>query len=508
MNNSELSKFMSATGSDAVGGVTQVALNSYSTQHYKTFPDTYKGDGDDKDLDLKYHFQISGGIVFTLTKIPTGADNLKRAVLADPLFHAQKPLFKATLDEPVVTVELPQTTVQFWTESSGEHLADVKITAKVSVGVVVKPGAQSSYSLLVVDVEINTESKKIVPDADRYMTAGCDINKLIDHILNKVLAAQLSRFLQSYPLPQPNMTVSGVALALGSVDVQDQTLLLGMMMRPAQVAGMEEVGSLNKDQAEGFEIAMFGTPIPRESSGLSRSKDGVQSTEKLRLDKVSRAVPKAMKDLPFTALVKESLPAGDIFVALSNNIFQALANKSVNILKEYEHDSGGWAHYWYKYFYKVWNPITKIIDSGLEISADMEGSASGGAGVSGCSSFISVELGADVKAVPRVTANAKLTSANSGKEVWLWPFAFPFVVEANAWIKPDVGVLDFLLSVIASGVLSFFSAIVLPLLSLALQFKLITLPDHVPGTPVPMKPSIAQIGNWNGLLFIGVKISY
>jgi hypothetical protein len=47
-----------------------------------------------------------------------------------------------------------------------------------------------------------------------------------------------------------------------------------------------------------------------------------------------------------------------------------------------------------------------------------------------------------------------------------------------------------------------FSALLLPAISTFLRFRVVRLPEQVPGTPVPMQATIGAVGNWNHRLLV------
>jgi hypothetical protein len=162
--------------------------------------------------------------------------------------------------------------------------------------------------------------------------------------------------------------------------------------------------------------------------------------------------------------------------------------------------------YYTKNWLKVWKPKVKLNDSALQFRAELAGGAAGGAGLKGCSSGVKVEIGADASAEPYCHGSAGFYVRSN--EFWLWPQAFPFAVKANAWMKPLIPGLDFVLSLITSSLLTLFTGIVLPLLTLGLRKKLLTLPSTVPGTNVPMDAKFSGFGNWKGTLYAALAIEF
>jgi hypothetical protein len=494
MTSSDLQKFAADTNADIVGGVREDALNRYAAKHFAQFPDIYKGGGSADALDIKYQFAVTAPVVFHLTEVANGADLLKRRVLSDPFLHYNKSLFRDVGAAPVITIDLQKTTVTFST-LAGQHLADITISGSVSTAVLVDPTPPGTYKLQVVKVDIHIDSRTLSTETH---AAGCDLNKLIEHILDSMLKDSLTRFLHDLPLPQPHFALAGILVQLQSIAVSDKTLLLSLAARLASRGQLLLDG--NAIHGEAMERAVFGNPLPR---AIDTSKPG-EVTGTLDLTKGKR--PTSLDEVRFSGLAGNNLPKGDLFLSLSQRVFQLLADKYLNIEKEEEKQSDGYAYYFYKYGYKVWGPLVAVVDSGLEIAAQLAGNASGGAGLKGCSSWIKVELGADAKAVPGAKITAQLRSGNGGKELWVHPFDFPFAIVAHAYMKPYVPGLDFVLSLIVSSLLTFFSGVILPLISLLLEIKLVTLPNSVPGTPVAATPLVDTVGNWNGMLYIGVDL--
>ncbi len=493
MDHTSVIEFAAATSSDVVGGVSQNTLNRYATKHFQLYPDIYKGNGESAPIDLKWSYQISKAISFSLAPAMAG-DDLKRRVLADPFLRYAKALYRAELNAPTVTVTLPDTPVHF-TTVAGADLGSVTVSGTLTTAIVVNPAPPGAYRLVVTKVDVHIKSRSLKADA---LANGCNTNQLIEHILDAVLKAQLQRFVEALPLPQPHYAIDGINVQLTDVSVVDSTLLLALSAGAAKLAQLQLATSTL--HGETLERAVFGKTLKREMSEPAQGK----MSAKLTLAGATRSIDGG--DSTYKQLDAGTLPPGDLFLAFSNTVFQLVANKYLNIAVEQSHNSGGWAYYEYKFGYRVNSPQTQIINSGVQVKAQLEGYAEGSAGLSGCSSAIKVSISADARAIPGAQINAQLLSKNAGKELWLHPFDFPFVIGVDVEISPDVFVLHFLLSLVASALLSLFSAVILPLISLALEIKLVTLPAQVPGTPVPATPTVHSVGNWGGLLFIGIDV--
>jgi len=499
MRATKVQEFANTTNSDVVGGVPESTLNKYSKKHFEQFPTFYKSAQpiEETALDIKFDYAVGAPVVFHLAQTVKKSDALKRRLLSDPLLYKNKGLFRATLSNPTVKIDLPATVLKFSAISTGLPLADVTLTGSVSAAILLEPASPGQYTLEVTSVDLKILSKSF--SADRLL-AGCDLNKLIEHILDAIFKDSLTRFIEALPLPQPHLTIVGLSLQLQSIAVQDTTLLLGLAVSQAQHRQLQtDTRTLS---GETMERAVFGKELDRVMKPSPGALEGTMDLSK------QHPALAGFKKVKFKRLGAGALPPGDLFVALSQNVFQLLANKYLNINVEKEHDSGGFAHYYYKYGYSVSNPVATIINSGIQFAAELAGNASGGAGLSGCSSALSASIGGDASAVPGAKINAELLKKNNGTELWIHPFDFPFAIVARAWINPDIGLLDFVLSLIVSALLSLFSAIVLPLISLGLEIKIVTLPATVPGTPVTAQPSIDTVGNWNGMLFISFDLKF
>jgi hypothetical protein len=121
---------------------------------------------------------------------------------------------------------------------------------------------------------------------------------------------------------------------------------------------------------------------------------------------------------------------------------------------------------------------------------------------------LSASIGADGKADPSVIADLQFYTVG-GTQLWVHPFAFPFAVRVHAFMNPGLPyITDLVLSTILSALLTLFSGIILPLISLFLTFKILTLPNQLPGTPVPVKPSFQNVGNWENLLYVSFNFKF
>lgn len=497
MDAKDVRRFATTTNSDIVGGVPESTLNKYSAKHFKQFPDVYKATGiEEQELDLKFNYAVGGPVVFHLAQMKQQSEALKRRILSDPFLHMNKPLFRAILSNPTVTVDLPDTTLNFFT-MAGVHLADVVVNGSVSAAVLVDSTPPGQYTLQVTDVNLHIKTTKILGDKSLN---GCDLNKLIEHIVNSILKSSLTRFLEQLPLPQPQFTLVGLKFQLLSVQVQDSTLLLGLVVSQTQNRQLQmDTHTLS---GETIERAVFGKELDRD---FKQPKPG-ELDATMKLAKVP-AVP-GFNKIAFRKFNAGSLPGGDLFLSVSQKVFQLLADKYLNINVEKEQSGGGFAHYSYKYGYTVSGPAASIIASGLEITAQLSGNAAGSAGLSGCSSWISVSISATANAVPGAKIDAELLTKNKGRELWIHPFDFPFAIVVHVSISPDIPGLDFILSLVATALLSMFSSVVLPLISLGFEIKLLTLPDSIPGTPVTATPSVSAVGNWDGMLYASMDLQF
>ena len=496
--------FADTTQSDVVAGLSEVAVNSYASKHQTMFPDVYKGDGTAPPLDLKFEYIIGAPLKFDFTTVNNSADVFKRAILSDPLFFAQKQLFREDLTAPTITATVSAIKVSFYALASGTHLADVDVEAVASVALTVDPAPPGHYSLFVTSVNVHITSIDLM-NIEEDVLAGCDINKLIEHILTTVMTDRLRRFLQAFPLPQPHWVVSGIEIGLQNIEVIEDYLVLSLFAKSISVA-QESIAELsnNLDSADAMHHSVFGK-VP--SISINTNSKGDEATGILDLRRSRALVPSQYKSVKATIMTEDAqTPAGDMFVSFSQRLFQLIADKKLNIQVDKMKQSGGWAHYFYRFGYHVYQPTASVLNTGVRFTAEITGYAAGGAGLSGCSSKVKVELGASATADPRVIADANFFTQKQGTELWIWPFAFPFLVIARAWMKPYVPILDFLLSLIVSSLMNLFSAFILPLISLFLRFRLVSLPDLVPGTPVPMHPSITDLGNWEGMLYVSFSM--
>lgn len=491
-----LNNLLGPTDGDIAAGISEVATNRYAAKHHELFPTLYSGEGEAPMLDLKFDYEIKNPIKFDFAS-PADALDFKRSVVADPLFRIEREFMREEVNAPTVEVSIANTVIHFEALGTGTHLASVVANVSAKVGITVVDGTPGYIKLFVVNLAVDIDSNEI---ASRSLASGCDLEALIEHVLNFILLERLRRFLQEFPMPQPHFVVEGIEIKLTDAVVQDEALIAVATASKATVsqAAFDALTStIESSEVLGDSILgqRFVPQIRREGKEVIGSVD---------LTKTDLMTPNYMSQVKSQEFDLDSvIPSGDVFVSFSQNCFQLLASAQLNVSKEVENrKEGGLWYYYFKHFYKVFSPSVSIISSGISVRAEFQAGAEGGAGLKGCSSWLRAKLGATGRAEPYFHANCFLHTDNGSREMWLLPRAFPFLFLCRAYMSPWIPGLDFVLSIIVNVMVNFFTAVLIPIVSIFLKFKLVTLPQTLPGTPVPISPSFNSVGNWDSQLYI------
>jgi hypothetical protein len=496
MKHETIKQLLAEEGIDLAAGMTDQFATKFVKLHYRINRDIYKGSGDAASLDLKYEYDITEPLKFDFHPIDNAAEKVKRSILMDPLFGSDKSLFRQSFESPTLKISIPNTFIEFNAISSGDLLANLKVSVSVEAYIFITSTSPKEYSIRVISADIKIKEQKLFVKS--LGDSGCALDKLIEHILANVLKDRLNRFIQSIDLPQPQDLISIFETELLKVEVVDNHLYLGL-----HAIRSKAVSSSNE-----FLDSLSSEDLLENVDSLQINMDQKESEIDAIMDVGSVSAKVTHRMIPTQLVtITQQFPSGDMFFAFSERVFQLLADKYLNIEehKEKRVDKTG-CYYFYRYWMKVWQPVVKLRQSALEFRAELAGGASGSAGLKGCSSWVKVEIGANATAEPYCHGRAGFYV--KGKEFWLWPQAFPFAVKANAWIKPKVPGLGFVLSIVLSSILTLFTGIVLPLLTLGLRKKLMTLPTEVPGTNVPMEAKFSGAGNWEDKVFVAVAVEF
>lgn len=487
---------------DVAAGVGEDVLNSFATAHHAHEhakpANVYRGKGDLTDLRLSYEYDIPSPATFDLAPIPDGARSYRRWVISLPEVLGERG--ENNIHELVASTE-----------------ANVKVhVPRVDIAITPTGGqpARLSYSMTVTAfVSLQDDELQVVPvdasvdDPDALSQAiaaaigasgnpkgssndTCyELQELIKHVINVQLAQRIASFVQRIRLPTPLKLIDGVSLVSPGVAVRDNFVILTASVL-ATVRAIDEAiptvsfSTLGEAQAH---VAATSAGIEQQLQG------GVAATAALGLTSKDEATAAA-------------IPASGIFIYLTEKFFNVVLQK-VLPLNESGGECGRWAIFegCYNWFIRLWNPITRVVNSELHVNFDF----AAGAGVKArvhthCGPTGWVGVGIRLVADP-ARAVARLFFKNN-REVMMSAGARPFEIRVETpgvpW--PLSEIIGRLLSAIATAV-----AVIIAVAGVRLTRRLVNLPEKFPGTDLEYDPRLnQQVVNVNGDLAVLGTITF
>lgn len=490
------------TDADLIAGIREQALNRYLEKHHSLYAASYSGAGESSALGFRFTYSAPVPPACHFSEPADFSAEYRKAVLSDPLFEdAQgKKEIIDTVNAPGILIDLERMRAALH-GSGGAELASARFSLQILAGVTVEPIPPGRYRFSAASVRVRQDDLQITP-LGPATDAIKDVKKMLLHLLQTDIAERVRRFVEEVPLPQPHLVIDHFSTHLQSVAIEDNTLLLALGIAgippgaPSLHGVTESIGQFGPAQ----EYLLFGAEVPPVRQ--KDAKPGTVSTRKSFAHQM-KGGPRDFGERRLGAASTASVPDGELFVALSQQVFQMLAERTVTLAntEKHEHDQG-WCRYWFKDWIGISAPRAQLEDTGLTVKASLAGGAAGGATLSGALSGAESELSATASADPAVAVDAGFYADPQERELWLWPRDIPCALAVDVTMTPAFPKLDHVADTALASIGKLFSALLLPAISTFLRLRVVRLTEQVPGTPVPMQATIGAVGNWNHRLLV------
>ena len=471
MNNTDIQNFISQNNLDVVAGINEMLINDVSKKYFLQNRETqlFKGSSLIEQLDLRFDYQFN----------------------EEPKIDF-KPLSNTSEDD--ISGSVSRVSGKFYSIQSGNLLASITVDASISGNV---KYAGNILTFEADDVIFNINDKEL--NIEKHN--NCDLNNLIEHILQVFLKDQINLVCASIPIPNPPDLITGFRTSIQTISFDKNNILVGLKVLDKSFGLIEDI----ETQSDLFDSIYSSNPKIVESIDLDKIKDEPEEVdfeilnfENVKENTLGFDIPQYIDDN------SKSLPTGDynLFVAFSNNAFQRLADLQFNRRTERRESGRRW---WYVYGASTTNSKVSIINRGLRIITDI--SLWGDAEAEALRWPIRVKVGMSGRSNQNATINASLLTRNANREIWLNPSINFRGINIRFRFRPRLiqWVIGWLLNLILRGL----GSIVLGLLSLISRFikiKLFTLPTKLPLSNITVTPEKVTLGNWDNKLFIALKI--
>jgi hypothetical protein len=492
---------------DLIAGIREQALNRYLEKHHSLHAASYSGDGESSALGFRYSYSAPKPPVCHFTVPADFTAEYRKAVLSDPLFadvRGKKEIID-TIDAPGILIDLEKMRASLHAPD-GAELANARFSLQIMAGVTMEAIPPGRYRFSVAAVRVRKDDLQITPSGPAT-DAIADVTKMLQHVLQATIAGHVRRFFEEVPLPQPHLAIDHFSTHLQSLAIENDTLLLALGMAgippgaPALHDVTESIGQFGPAQ----ETLLCGAELP-----LTRQKDtkpGTVSVKKSYAQQL-KGGPRDFSERRLGASSTASLPDGELFVAISQQVFQKLAERTLTLANTEKHERDqGWSRYWFKDWIGISEPRAQLEDAGISVKASLTGGAAGGASLRGPLSCAGSTLTASVSADPGVVIDAGLYADPRERELWLWPRDIPCALAVDATMQPSFAKLDHVADTAMASIGKLFSALLLPAISMFFRFRIVRLTDTVPGTPVPMQPELGAVANWNHRLLVSFDMT-
>ncbi|WP_152536043.1 hypothetical protein [Mesorhizobium loti] len=486
---------------DIAAGVSENLLNSYSKAHHhlehpkKT--NVYKGSGDLPDLRLGYGYDIMKPGVFDLSPNPHFDREMSRWLLVQPeiLQHRSTESVRilATTPQPNLKLTIPQVDLKFELKTLGKE-----ITISFSLTVLCFVTTDSASQLRIVPTSARIDDPVALENdvKSAAKAAGIPLGKidstcyelweLVKYIVNNVLAARIADFVKSIPLPSFINVFQG--FNFGNLNV---AVMENYVVATATISGKR---SIIRDED------VF------DNVSSSEQADVLQTIAEDAFAKATRGSEEMnIRDADDV----RKLPGGGFFLLLTQNLFQKLADKFLNINDSSEQCSSflgfvdgcvGWA-------VRVWNPKVSLRAPNMLVDVDFSAEAYVQARAH-LHCVTTPWLKAGVKGEP-VPQPAKLTTTfygRGGNTVWMSAGPRPFAIN---WLPEDYGWPLTLIIAALLDILTNVAVNLCALLGIKWTIKLADIPTLIPGTGVTARPRIDNsMTNYNGDLAITGDVDF
>jgi hypothetical protein len=497
----KVGKLLAASSFDLAGGLREDEFNNFFAAHYmQQSPGgkpggVYSGGGHLDELGLKYAFTIDAPVVATVAPLTPGKFSpLLQSWLASvpeldsygapPLVLPQNAA--GTLSDPPppnIQLRAPKMTLTITADDGSINPPAVLTFSMTATGFLSASTSGGDVTVTVVPIAVRLDDpgkfqKALVAAMQQCGfrdKAGTDpdcvsLQQLIRHIVNAVIAPQLSSFVKSFHFPVPIKLFNNVAILSVGLDVVDKLIVV------FATVGLGSVSATLVSAPYGASPAGVAA-AKKELLGHAKAMFKAGAGDRNKKGKIKELVPAA------------SYPNKGLFLLLGQNFFQILAN-ALLVYSDSKTYGDSWNGFFYSYGWsmRTWAPQATISGNNLLISVNVEGKASATVGVHTHCGDVSKSVSAQADALP-ASASTQFFFDNHNRELWMQFEAQPFTVQWTIgglpW--PFNQILGFLLDLFTNLGVLFISAF-----GLRWKQKLTTLPDEFPGTQLHYDLSLDQ----------------
>ncbi|NIA14815.1 MAG: hypothetical protein GWP08_12125 [Nitrospiraceae bacterium] len=409
---------------DLAAGVDEAILTDFGRAHHaKDYPNAstvYKGAGKLEDLRLEFRYDIETPAAFDLAPIPNFKSIYRAWALQVPEIRQNKDRkgFEAFLEQvpPSVKVHVPSVRMVVKPFEGAEVEFRYAFTVTAFVEMTASGDVRITPLGAVLDNPKAFEKALAQAIARSRNAAGksentCyELRELIRHIVNVLLAGRISSFVREIDLPSAIDLFGGVQLKNVRVEVLQNFLVLA-----------SDIGVSEERAAQ----LLLDTVLDDEERVVAYAAEAEEAVNRMMPSPKEKAGIVAL-----SALAAGGLPDKGLFLYMSQNFFNTLANRLIR----YDGHGGkckrkGALEYCYSWFLRVWDGAARIAGNGLDVSFKFSGGAGARARLHthcGATPWVGVSITATTDPTGKFRSDFYV---KDNRELWMSAGPHPFKVQ-------------------------------------------------------------------------------
>lgn len=485
---------------DLAAGLNERSFNDFLDAHWKlesaSANSIYEGKGRLEEVAITYHYKITKPSIIDL--MPLTSSRFARILSGWATTVAELASYSPQLftDDTPPNFQVRVPGIEIRVETDTGISVTLNVAAKITgfVTAIQQPGSVR-IRLVPIDARIEEQDKLVALIKSRLQqaspAAGVDdcveLYKLILYIVNVLLANRIGSFVKEFDIPLPIELFEGISITSFDLSVLEDTIFIRTTI---------DAQSLQLKPSE------IDTLV-----AATRAQDVKKNAEKIAtLDLHSTATLQTftggnIQEAEVAQLQDLSLPNKGVFLILHEHLFQLLADKYL-VMDQKKTDSGSFLGINWEVGTRLrtWSPTATVVTTGLNVSAEFEGSAWIRLWIHTHCGDISHTTSATARATPRI--NSRFSFDLTDREsLWVSVGAlfFPINWTIGGIPFPFNKLLEFILEFLTNLVVLFVA-----LFGVRWRHKLTSIPETFPPTNIRFTPNfdrrITKIADEKALL--------
>ncbi|HXB06595.1 MAG TPA: hypothetical protein VNW04_05760 [Puia sp.] len=478
---------------DIVVGMHQDFINQVIQKYYTLNPKYFQGAQSISQLDLKLAYQVTTAPVLTILS-----------------GQAQPP---NSISIGIKNIDCTFTQIS----GAGDVLAKLSLSVLIK-GTIVED--QGRIKIKANDVQFTIVTKTVVKEMQ-----GCDLNKLIEHILDAFLKNYINTTVTSIPLPNPPEIITGFKTSIINIKFQAPYVIVELTVLDHLANDL----IMNQSTSLSLYESMYDSHPTITHPKIDLAEPAIEILSGVRTMQTTEAqIFKGIVDFsgintnpgsakPSTIRPRiladsqdatQAPPAYSLYAKFSNNAFQRLATLKFNMKLDKSDQHNGDGEYWkYAYGIQTSNSTTHIIKDGLNVKTDVSGYANGEAGKHFFWPIGWLRVGASADDRFSVNVDAH-TMVQRDREIWLNP-VINTIGNVNFNFRISPAILQYLIGWMINLLLKGLNAFILTfiqILSFFIKIKLFEIPEILPVSGVPIEIDHLDIGQQADMLVFSLNL--